>query len=127
MWGMTFNASKCKVVHCGNKNPRNAYLMNGVQLGVAREERDLGIIVGDTMKPSSQCAAAARAGNFALGQLLRAFHYRRKSNIIPLYKTFVRPRLEFAATAWSPWTDVDASILEKVQGRLVRAVADVRG
>ena len=60
-------------------------------------------------------------------ELLRAFHYRKKSNLVPLYKTFVRPRLEFAVAAWSPWTEADVSTLEKVQQRLIRAAADVRG
>ena len=126
-WGMAFNSAKCKVMHCGNKNLQVPYSMDGDRIGVTREERDLGVIVGDTMKPSSQCASAARAGNFALGQLLRAFHYRRKANIVPLYKTFVRPRLEFAVTAWNPWTEADVRILERVQERLVRAMADVKG
>ena len=31
-----------------------------------------------------------------------------------LYKKFVRPHLEFAVTAWSPWTEADKECLEKV-------------
>ena len=126
-WEMQFNIKKCKVIHCGRNNPRIKYNMGGTELGQAREERDLGIIVDETLKPSRQCAAAAKSGNFALGQLLRAFHFRKKSNLIPLFKTFVRPRLEFAASAWSPWTEVDARPLERVQERLIRALSDARG
>ena len=106
-WEMQFNVKKCKVLHCGRNNPRTSYTMGGVELGQAKEERDLGIIIDETLKPSRQCAAAAKAENYALGQLLRAFHFRKKANLIPLFKTFVRPRLEFAAAAWSPWTEVD--------------------
>ena len=79
------------------------------------------------MKPSKQCAAAAKSANFALGQMLRAFHYRTKRYLVPLYKTFIRPKLEFAAAAWSPWTEGNIALLEKVQRRLVRSLSDARG
>ena len=126
-WGMAFNASKCKVLHCGRRNPRHQYVMNRVEIGTTTEERDLGIWVTDTMKPSHQCAAAAKAANGALGLLLRSFHFRRKSNLVPLFKSFVRPRLEFGAGAWSPWTETDKKTLERVQERLIRSISDVRG
>ena len=126
-WEMSFNVSKCKVLHMGSRNPRNEYTLNGVKLESAEEEKDLGVWISTSLKPTKQCATAARTANFAMGQLLRSFHYRKKSNLIPLYKTFVRPRLEFAAAAWSPWNEGDIRILEKVQERFVKQISDVRG
>ena len=93
----------------------------------ANEEKDLGIWVEDTLKPSKQCAAAAKSANFALGQLQRAFHYRKKEMLIPLYKTFVRPRLESSVAAWSPWFESDIKTLEKVQERMLRMLSNVKG
>ena len=52
---------------------------------------------------------------------------QKKANLIPLYKTFVRPRLEFAASAWSPWNEGDIKTLERVQERFVKQIPDVRG
>ena len=46
---------------------------------------------------------------------------------MPLYKTFVRPKLEFAVQAWSPWQEGDKKTLEKVQERFIRLLSDVRG
>ena len=63
----------------------------------------------------------------ALGMILRAFHYRSREVLIPLYKTFVRPKLEHAVAAWSPWTESDRETLERVQRRLVRLVSDKKG
>ena len=124
---MAFNAKKCKVLHGGRTNPRYKYVMNGEELESVKEEKDLGVFIEDTMKPTKQCAAAAKAANFALGQLQRAFHYRKKSNLVPLYKTFVRPRLEHAVAAWSPWQESDIKCLEKIQERLIRMLSDVKG
>ena len=127
MWKMKFNADKCKVMHFGNHNLRAKYVMDGVELGATSEERDLGIRVVDTMKPSRQCSIAAKSANFALTQIQRSFHFRRKRDMVPLYKTFVRPKLEFGVAAWCPWTEADAKELEKVQERLMRMLSDVKG
>ena len=70
---------------------------------------------------------AAQSANCALGQLGRAFHFRRASSFIPLYKMFVRPKLEHAVAAWSPWLEGDKEKMEKVQRRLIRMVSDKKG
>jgi hypothetical protein len=44
-----------------------------------------------------------------------------------LYKQYVRPHLEFAAPAWSPWNRGDIACLEKIQERAVKAVSGLRG
>ena len=62
-----------------------------------------------------------------LAQILRAFHYRDRHVYISLYKQYVRPHLEFAVAAWSPWTKADIECLEKVQMKAVRAVSGLRG
>ena len=126
-WGMSFNVSKCKIVHVGYNNPKYKYTMNGVEIGESYEEKDLGVWMEATLKPGKQCAVAARAANFTLGQIQRSFHYRTKKTLVPLYKTFVRPKLEFAVQAWSPWQEGDKKVLEKVQERMIRMLSDVRG
>ena len=126
-WSMEFNVGKCKVMHVGCKNPRLEYTMNGKKLEQVEEEKDLGVWTQSNLKPSLQCAKAAQAANVALGLLLRSFHYRSKTTLIPLYKTFVRSRMEHAVAAWSPWLERDVDVLERVQKRLIRALSDVRG
>ena len=126
-WAMLFNAKKCKIMHFGNRNPRANYLMDGIELGKTTEERDLGIQIVDTLKPTRQCAIAAKSAHFAISQIQRSFHFRKKSDLIPLYKTFVRPKLEFGVAAWSPWNESDIQVLENVQKRLIRLLSDVRG
>ena len=46
---------------------------------------------------------------------------------LKLYMQYVRPHLEFAAPAWSPWTAADVEALERVQKRAIRMVSGLRG
>ena len=126
-WTMEFNVAKCKVMHLGRNNPRFQYTMNEVLLSVTNEERDLGIWVDSSMKPGTQCEAAAKSANQTLGLIAKSFHYRTKSTLVPLYKSLVRPKLEFSVAAWNPWLEKDIECLEKVQKRLIRMLSNVRG
>ena len=126
-WKMRFNVKKCKVMHVGRKNKRYEYKMGGEQLEEVEEEKDLGVWTHSSMKPSTHCEKAAKSANRALGIMLRSFHYRTRDTLIPLFKTFVRPILEFGGAAWSPWTAKDEETLETVQKRMIRSLSDSGG
>ena len=52
-WAMEFNAAKCKVMHVGRCNKKYEYKMEGEKIAVTEEERDLGVIIGDDLKPQA--------------------------------------------------------------------------
>ena len=86
-------------------------------------EKDIGVLVSNNLKPSDHCAKAAKTANTVLGQIARAFHFRDRHTFVQLYKLYVRPHLEFAAPAWSPWTKSDIESLERVQKRALAMVS----
>ena len=99
-WQMDFNRKKCKIMHFGSTNPGFSYHMGGyapagVVVEEVQEEKDLGVIISRTLKPGAQCAKAAKKANSVLGQMARSFHFRDKVVWVRMYKTFVRPHLEF--------------------------------
>ncbi len=54
-------------------------------------------------------------------------HPNRDKNIfLRLYYQYVRPHLEFASPAWSPWQEGDKECLEKVQRRAVGMIAGLK-
>ena len=85
------------------------------------------MIVHQSLRPSLQCARAAKKANGVLGQLCKGVGYRNKEVFTGLYLTYVRPHLEYAIQAWSPWTAGDKEVLEAVQRRAVRAVTNLKG
>jgi len=125
-WQMEFNKGKCHILHLGKNNLKMEYTMGGDKLESSEWEKDLGVLVHQSLRPSMQCANAAKKANAVLGQLLRGVGYRDKKIFIGLYKTYIRPTLEYCSIAWSPWTEGDKEVLEKVQRRAVRAVTNLR-
>ena len=125
-WGMEFNVNKCKVMHIGRHNQKAAYTMRGIRLATTSEERDIGVLVHDSLKPTRQCAEAARRARGVLTQITKAFHYRNKFTFVNLYKQYVRPHLEFSVPAWSPWTRGDIETLESVQRKAVNMVSGLQ-
>ena len=68
-WGMAFNVKKCEVMHIERNNPESVYSMDGHQLEVSEVERDIGVMMTSSLKPSAQCAKAARTAQAVLGQI----------------------------------------------------------
>ena len=126
-WCMRFNTGKCKVLHVGKKNKEFDYTMKGTKLGKVSEEKDIGVVVHSSLKPSRQCAAAFRAASAVLYQVSSTFHYRDRHTFLQLYKTYVRPHLEFASSSWCPWTTQDIELIEKVQIKAVEMISGLQG
>ena len=124
---MPFNEDKCHVLHVGRTNARYQYSMGGTVLESVSQEKDVGIIISENLKPSLQCAKAAQKANGVLGQLTRGVSYRDRECFIGLYQTYVRPHLEYAVAAWSPWSKGDKDVLEAVQRRAVMMVTNLKG
>ena len=110
-------------MHVGRHNPRYDYFMGGQKLATTEEEKDVGVYVTSNLKPSRQCHIAATRATAVLNQLRKNFHYRDRRTFLKLYKQYVRPHLEFAAPAWSPWLQGDQDELERVQEKAVKMVS----
>jgi Reverse transcriptase (RNA-dependent DNA polymerase) len=126
-WGMQFNEKKCKIMHVGRNNPKYEYFMNGTKLCVVEEEKDVGVIIHRSLKPARQCERAAAIATGVLMQLVKCFHYRDRHVFLKLYTQYVRPHLEFATPAWSPWLQSDIQVLEKVQEKAVKMITGLTG
>ena len=121
-WLMLFNKDKCKVMHIGLNNPQIEYTMDGLKLEEINEERDLGIIMQNDLKCTKQCAKAVNTANKLLGMIKRNFSNLNQQIVLSLYKTLVRPHLEYCIQAWCPHLQKDIELLEKVQRRVTKLV-----
>lgn len=85
-------------------------------------EKDLGVYIGNDLKPSTQCIKSAGKARSVLSLIRRNFKRLDSTDFRLLYKTFVRPHLEYCVQAWSPHLIKDIQCLEKVQRAATRLV-----
>jgi hypothetical protein len=62
-----------------------------------------------------------------LGLISRTVKFKSSEVMIRLYKSLVRPHLEYCASAWSPHYVKDKELLERIQHRFSRMVPGMRG
>ena len=124
---MLFKTDKCHVLHAGRKNQEFEYDWGTGKLGKTEVEKDVGVLISNSLKPSPQCAAAAKKANQVLGQKARSISYRDKYTFTRLYKVYVRPHLQYCSPAWAPYSVGDKELLENVQKRAVKMISGLTG
>ena len=123
-WLLKLNLKKCKVMHIG-KSLNTTYKMeisgspgSCIDLCEVNSEKDLGLWVTSSLKPSSQCDKAAANATRILAMLKRTFSFMLKELFVFLYKTYVRSHLEYCVQLWSPYFVRDIDNLERVHAKM---------
>ena len=125
-WQLPFNKSKCSLMHLGSSNQHFTYQMGGTDIAQVNVEKDLGLLVDDTLKFHKQTAAAVSRANRVLGLVRRAFIALDCQSLCLLYRTLIRPHLEYANSVWGPTSKTDQDAVERVQRRATRMVRSLR-
>ena len=112
-------------MHIGNSDVKE-YTINGTVIDTVHEEKDLGVIIDDKLKFRNHVQNAAKTANIVLGSIRRTFKYIDRNVFLNLYKSLVRPHLEYASPAWSITTKRDSAELERVQRRATKIVQKLK-
>ena len=132
---MRFHPSKCKVMHLGQNNPKYDYYMQDKYtestcqqhtLEKTLLEKDLGVFVDSELDFSWHVIEKVNKANKLLGYLRHSFKHLNKQSLSMLYKSIIRPHLEFASCIWAPKHQYNIQRLEKVQQRATRMVPELR-
>jgi hypothetical protein len=119
-WGMTFNVTKCAVLHFGTTNKRFVYNLGGQEMPSTYVQKDLGVLVDTNGRFQEQVSAVAKKGNRLVGMVKRRLHSRCPTLLGKIYKTYILPCLQYASEVWNPVYRVRIDHLEKVQRRFTR-------
>ena len=127
IWLLRFNPAKCKVMHIPyNDNPVNDYVFSNVTLESVDEEKDLGVLTSSNLKWTQQIKSCISKANSMIAWVTRNLIMRELSVMRSVYKTIIRPHLEYCAQLWSPpachgnWSSIIE--LENVQRRFTRLI-----
>ena len=114
-WLLPFNIEQCKVLHYGKVNPKNDYMMNYISMLSDSSIKDLGITFDEHISKITPTA------NCRLGIIRHTFHIIDKEGFLILYKSNVRPMLEYGISVWSPHLRKHKEI-EQIQRKATRLI-----
>ena len=125
-WQLPLNLDKCKGIHYGNKNPNHKYTIGGQPLNIDTEEKDVGVIFDPLLKFRQHISKMVSKANQRVGLIKRSFSRLNINSFKILYKSLVRPILEYCSVIWSPIFKTDALEIEKVQRRATKLVPELK-
>ena len=114
-WGMSFNASKCKILIVKGKLPY-FYTIHDTILEQITNSPYLGLDIADDLKWDRHISKITKKANSTLGFLrrnLRGFHEDQKRMS---YIALVRSVLEYGSVVWDPYTRGNIDRLERANG-----------
>lgn len=83
---------------------------------------DLGVTIDNKLKFSNHVNRVAAKAKQVLGCVRHTFKYLTAEVFLLLYKSLLRPHLEYASCVWSPHLKRDADAVERVQRRATKIV-----
>ena len=125
-WGMEFHPKKCKVLHFGKKNIEHKYLLGEHLVEPVNHEKDLGVVISDDLGWAEHIKTCVSKANRMIGIIRRTFSHINQDMFLVLYKTFIRPHLEYCPEVWNPYLVKDINSLEKVQRRATKLVSNLQ-
>ena len=113
-------------MHLGKSNPKYPYtISDGTKTHTLEEtiyEKDLGVYVDNALSFDDHVNLTAKKARRSAGMLLRSIEYKTPYILVPLFKSLVRPILEYANSVWSPYKRKHVDLLERVQRKFTKRV-----
>jgi len=114
-------------MHVGSRNLQCIdYYVKGHKLEKCHEEKDLGVLVSEDLKVESQCNQAFSKTNRMLAILKRNIVNETPLMMVNMYKTLIRPHVEYCASTQSPYYIKDKNTLESIQQLFTKLIPGLR-
>ena len=93
-----------------------------IELEKVDSEKDLGVIIDKNLTFRDHINSKVNIVNRNLGIIFRTFTFVDEEIFLNLYKSIVRPHVEYATPVWSPLYKKDKIIIENIQRRATKLV-----
>lgn len=123
-WSVSNNLAlnEQKTVHLtiGKKRQNFTYKINGQDIKKESTTRDLGFMISHNLDFSEHWKKAINSSKFQMTQIFNHYNSNKPNLIFLLYKTFIRPLLEYGTVISSPPKQSDIRAIEAVQNSFTR-------
>ena len=124
-WGLHMNKAKCAVLRFSRRfrdQSQPLYMLDGTQLPVHHSQRDLGVLVDDSLKFHEHIATVTHRASGLCHNFRKSTVCRSVAFMMFLLKTHIRPVLEYASCLWCTEYADDIRKLERVQRRWTKQI-----
>ena len=118
---------KCEVMHFGRSNVDGKYTVNGRTLKNIDRQRDLGVQIFRSLQVATQVEKVVKNAYGMLAFIGRGIELKNWQVMLQLYRTLVRPHLEYSVQFWAPHYQKDVEALRRVQKRFTRMLPGMEG
>ena len=122
-WQMNFNVGKCHTMCISTGRHvelEHSYTLNSHTLERVHHHSYLVVLLSENLKWASHVAHVTSSANQTLGVIRRNFRTASVECISQLYCSLVRPKLEYANSAWYPYLQKDKHRLDMVRHSAAR-------
>ena len=124
-WQLPFNMEKSKLVQYGRNIMQHTYYIEGNEIENVQSEKDLGVTFDSSLRFTSHINNITNKANSRLGMIKRNFTNLSKDIVLPLYKSLIRPILEYGSSIWNPKLKTDLIEIEKIQKRATKLIRNI--
>lgn len=121
-----FNPDKCKVLHLGKTNLKHDYVMkdgdNSSVLIKTVCEKDLGVYIDDQLNINEHVQQQVEKARCTAGVIHRNIVNKTPNIMVPLFKSMVRPIVEYANAVWAPHTKKNSKPIENIQRHYTKTI-----
>lgn len=121
-WLLPFNVEKCSVIHYGKRNPCIDYIMDSAVLSKVESIKDLGITFTGSLSFDKHIYNITSTANSRIGIVKNTFHRIKPVGFLHLYKSLIRPILEYCTNTWCPHLRKHEIALETIQRRATKII-----
>ena len=97
-------------------------LMNGDELDTSASFTQLGLSLSSNLTWKTHIHSFAKHASQKLGFLARARRFFSSSHLLTIYKSQIRPSLEYCSHVWSGAPKSTLCLLDKVQSKAIRLI-----
>ena len=123
---MQFNALKFELLRYGNRDDlkeNTAYVNPEFELIEEKENvKDLGVNMTNNCKFNLHITKIAESAKKIASWILRTFETREPQPMMLLFKSLVRPLLEYASPLWTPISKMEINMLERIQKSFITKI-----
>ena len=126
LWQLNIQPAKTEhiVFERGKKTDQNTqpYIVSGVPAKTTTVVKDLGLLISNNLKWSTHITHISSKASKLSNIILRSFSASNLHTYTLLYKSYIRPLVEYNTSIWAPYSQGDLDTVENVQRRYTKRI-----